>query len=98
MCLIATIVEMANYSRQPNKAENVENGGHISLDTDANEKTLLLPDVATETIKKDDGKIMGYKSFCRYESKEEFLLMPLFYILSYFNPRGIESYQICIAW
>ncbi|CAB4024780.1 Hypothetical predicted protein [Paramuricea clavata] len=56
ICLLATIMEILKASNNPdNKVEVVENSGHISMDKDANEKTLLLPD-ATTKVTKDEGK------------------------------------------
>ena len=55
ICLLATIMEILKASNNlDNKAQAVENSGHISMDKDANEKTLLLPD-ATTKVTKDEG-------------------------------------------
>jgi hypothetical protein len=57
-------MEILKASNNPdNKAEAVENSGHISMDKDANEKTLLLPD-ATTKVTKDEG-INMCSNFCR---------------------------------
>ena len=41
---------------KPIKVEFVENGGHISMDEDVNEKTPLLPDDITK-VQKDKSKM-----------------------------------------
>ena len=43
-------------SRKPVKAEIVENGGHIPMDEDINDKTPLLSDAITK-LEKDEGKV-----------------------------------------
>lgn len=58
ICLLATIMEILKASNNlDNKAQAVENSGHISMDKDANEKTPLLPEVTTK-VEKDEGKVV----------------------------------------
>ena len=53
ICLLGTVLEM---SCKPVKAEIVENGGHIPMDEDINEKTPLLSGAIIK-LGKDEGKV-----------------------------------------
>ena len=56
ICLLATIVETLRVSNKPYQGEAIEDGGHISMEKDANERTPLLSDITTK-VEKDKGKI-----------------------------------------
>ena len=49
-------METLRVSNKPYQGEAIEDGGHISMEKDANERTPLLSDITTK-VEKDKGKI-----------------------------------------